>query len=88
MTLSRWKDYEVPDFEGIVHSSGESFAILDGNLSPIEHRKHEDFLSVGIMASRELYPSRYRVRCGEAAEHGSIGVVVLEPVRHFTRRGS
>ncbi len=76
--LARWKDYEVPDFEGVIHASGNAFTFKGGSLSPCDPPKPARFLSVGVLASRELFGGQYRVRCGETTVHGSIGIVVLE----------
>lgn len=78
MNLTRWKDGEVPDFEGIVDASGHAFTLANGRLSPAELPQHNRTLLVGVLASREIFSGRYRVKCGEAAQHGSIGVIVLE----------
>lgn len=82
MILSRWKNHEVPDYEGIIHSTGNAFTFKSGRLSPSDPPKPSHFLSVSIMASLELFGGRYRVSCGEAAQDGSIGVIVLEGIEN------
>ncbi len=78
MNLERWKEYEVPDYEGVIDASGNAFAFMNECLSPGEPPDADRFLSVEVLASHELFGGQYRVRCGEATAHGSIGVIVLE----------
>ncbi|QKY07671.1 hypothetical protein [Janthinobacterium lividum] len=47
-----------------------------------EEQELGSWLNVAILAQEELYGGQYIVKCGEAMEHGSIGVVVLESLQN------
>ena len=83
MLVTRWKnDQEVPDIEGIVSASGTHYEFqTTGLVKSIGAIKPQEWLSVGVLAKRDLFGGRYRVKCGEATAHGSIGVVVLERIQ-------
>lgn len=75
----KWERQEVPAFEGLICAAGDFYEIQDDQLIKASGTfKVTDWLNVAVLAQKELYGGEYIVRCGEAAEHGSIGVVVLE----------
>jgi len=80
MLLNRWKsDQEVPEFYGIFTASGEAYKLNDtGFVRYTDVSEPCSFLDVVVLAKRDLYGGKYRVKCGEAMQHGSIGVIVLE----------
>ena len=82
MFLTRWKNsQEVPEFEGILSASGVAYEFRNTRIFECsEFSKSLTWLSVCVLASQDLYGGKYRVRCGEAAQHGSIGVIVLESI--------
>jgi hypothetical protein len=83
MLVTRWKnDHEVPDIEGIVDASGRLYEFqTTGLVESIDLIKPQKWLSVGVLAKHDLYGGQYRIKCGEATAHGSIGVVVLESIQ-------
>lgn len=82
MISDRWKNFEVPDLEGVVTSSGQTFEFRDGVLIGTEQGLGwRRWLDVSVLASLEILGGRYRVSCGEASAHGSIGVIVLEDMQ-------
>jgi hypothetical protein len=83
MLVTRWKnDQEVPDIEGIVTASGALYEFQTTGLAKSSDViKPQEWLSVGVLAKRDLYAGQYRVKCGEATAHGSIGVVVVESIQ-------
>ena len=82
MFVERWKrNEEVPDFDGILVAFGDSYEFHHtGLLKCLEAPKPTGWLSVTVLASLDLYGGKYRVKCGESAQHGSIGVIVLENI--------
>jgi hypothetical protein len=76
MTLAGWINHQVPDFEGIVHRSGAAFKLFEGRLDPAKLPEQVRLLHVAVLATRNPFGGWYRVKCGEAANHGSIGVIV------------
>src|SRR5579862_8490931 len=78
MALSRWRELEIPDWDGIIDASGDAFRLVNGCLLRTEPPLTVNFIDAVVMASLDLFPGRYRVRCGESCSHGSIGFVVLE----------
>ena len=82
MFVERWKrNEEVPDFDGILSAFGDAYEFHHtGLLKCLEALKPTGWLSVTVLASLDLYGGKYRVKCGEAAQHGSIGVIVLESI--------
>ena len=76
---TKWMNQEVPNVNGLVLAHGELCEVgLIGSASAYGKWEEGDWLNVGILAQEELYGGRFLVKCGEACEHGSIGVVVLE----------
>src|SRR5262249_27966130 len=79
MLAERWKNQEVPEFDGIVCASGERYVFEETSLvRSAEAPAAVRWIDVAILAAKDLHGGQYRVVCGESAAHGSIGVVVLE----------
>lgn len=79
MIQAKWKEHQVPDFDGIVRASGEIYHVdAKGLKDTAAEPTPSAWLDVDVMAERVLAPWPYRIKCGEASAHGSIGVVVLE----------
>jgi hypothetical protein len=81
MITQRWSSFEVPDIEGVVTASGAAYefqgiALVGTDKSLVS----EHWLEVAVLATLDVYGRRYRVKCGEASAHGSIGVIVLEDI--------
>jgi hypothetical protein len=72
----------VRNFNGVMHSNGEIYEVQGASLARLHHEPElGDWLNVAILAQEDLYGGQYVVKCGEALEHGSIGVVVLESLQ-------
>lgn|GEM_PF-3534098 len=83
MIAARWRNQEVPSFNGLVCANGEIYEVQDTRLvSAHEKPKLGSWLNVVVLAQEELYGGQYMVKCGEACEHGSVGVVVLESLQN------
>ena len=80
---AKWKNQEVRGYNGLVCSNGDIYDVHETWMARV-HEKQElgSWLNVAILAQEELYGGQYIVKCGEAAEHGSIGVVVLESLQN------
>ena len=82
MLTARWKNQEVPllhDSAGIFCTSGEAYEVKgNGLLMLTREPKISCWINVAVLAQQELYGGDFVVKCGEAIEHGSIGVIVLE----------
>ncbi len=75
----KWKNQEVPNFNGLVCANGEIYEVQDTRMVRAHGKlKLGGWLNVAVLAEQDLYGGQYIVKCGEAFEHGSIGVVVLE----------
>jgi len=82
MLAAKWKELEVPDVEGITLASGERFTVDAAGLRPLSAPSETNgWLDVVVLDVADLFGGKYRVRCGEATAHGSIGVVVLEDAK-------
>ena len=80
---TKWKNQEVCSHNGLVCSNGDVYEVHETWMARVD--ESQDFggwLNVAILAQQELYGGQYMVKCGEAAEHGSIGVVVLESLQN------
>lgn len=80
---TKWKNQEVRSHNGLVCSNGDIYDVHETSMARVD--ESQDFggwLNVAILAQQELYGGQYMVKCGEAAEHGSIGVVVLESLQN------
>jgi hypothetical protein len=82
MFVERWKSSEeVPDFDGILSASGDAYKFHGtGIIKCAEVSVPSSWLDVLVLASLDLYGGKYRVECGECAQHGSIGVIVFENI--------
>ena len=80
---AKWKNQEVRGYNGLVCSNGDIYDVHKTWMARV-HEKQElgSWLNVAILAQEELYGGQYIVKCGEAVEHGSIGVVVLESLQN------
>ena len=80
---AKWKNQEVRGYNGLVCSNGDIYDVHETWMARV-HEKQElgSWLNVAILAQEELYGGQYIVKCGEAMEHGSIGVVVLESLQN------
>jgi hypothetical protein len=92
----KWLEEKAPDLEGLVTANGDFYEIKTKALNKVEsdqyeltHRQFvkaeklpiiEDWLSVCVNAKFDVSKGKYRVFCGEAANHGSIGFVALQSV--------
>ena len=79
----KWRNQEVRSHNGLVCSNGDVYDVHETSMDRVD--ESQDFggwLNVAILAQEELYGGQYMVKCGEAAEHGSIGVVVLESLQN------
>ncbi|MGK5023322.1 hypothetical protein [Janthinobacterium sp. RB2R34] len=82
MIIAKWQQQEVPDVNGLIDVDGALFTIGDKGLGGSGgHWDGTNWLNVAILAQVELHGGKYLVKCGEAMEHGSAGVVVLESVK-------
>lgn len=80
---AKWKNQEVRSHNGLVCSNGDIYEVHATWMARVhEPQDVGAWLNVAILAQEELYGGQYMVRCGEAAEHGSIGVVVLESLQN------
>ena len=80
---TKWVSQQVRDFNGLVHAAGEIYEVRDTRMARVEENLEPGgWLNVGILAQEALYGGQYVVKCGEALEHGSIGVVVLESLQN------
>ena len=80
---TRWKSQEVRSHNGLLCSNGDLYDVQETSM--VRVREKQDlgaWLNVAILAQEELYGGHYMVKCGEAAEHGSIGVIVLESLQN------
>lgn len=79
----KWKNQEVRNYNGLMCSNGDIYEVHETGMARV-HEKQElgGWLNVAILAQEELYGGQYIVKCGEAMEHGSIGVVVLESLQN------
>lgn len=78
---SRWADLVLPYFEGLLHASGDVYELRGTELYPSKNSPEiGEWINLGINAQRTLDCGQLRVICGEASEHGSIGVIVLEDI--------
>jgi hypothetical protein len=96
LLTQKWQDEETPDLEGIVCANGDFYKIKKKKLAKLAGDHYEmtqsrivkadkmpkikHWLSICRMAQTDLYGGKYRVVCGEAANHGAIGFVVLESI--------
>lgn len=79
MPLSLWSDKQVPHVEGILCATGTIYEFAGSTLKMSSAVLDiESHLNVVILASKILSGGQFSIHCGEALEHGSIGVVVLE----------
>jgi hypothetical protein len=80
---TKWKNQEVRSHNGLVCTNGDIYEVHETWMAKV-HKKQElgSWLNVAILAQEELYGGQYIVKCGEAAEHGSIGVIVLESLQN------
>ena len=81
MLAAHWKNEEVPLFNGLnslVCSSGKIFSFKHNRLVSLAADQACEWVRVGVLATCNLYGGEHVVKCGEAFEHGSIGVIVLE----------
>ncbi len=78
MLLDRYRYEELPDFDGIVDRSNQLYFFRDSELIEYTGEEPNGTLFIVTLASRELYGGSFRVKCGEATNHGSIGWIVLE----------
>ncbi|WP_070219164.1 MULTISPECIES: hypothetical protein [unclassified Janthinobacterium] len=80
---TKWKNQEVRSCIGLLCSNGDLYDVHATRMARVrEKRELGGWLNVAILAQEELYGGQYIVKCGEAAEHGSIGVVVLESLQN------
>lgn len=79
----KWRNQEVRSYNGLMCSNGDIYEVHETWMARV-HEKQElgGWLNVAILAQEELYGGQYIVKCGEAMEHGSIGVVVLESLQN------
>ncbi|MBB3117029.1 hypothetical protein [Pseudoduganella violacea] len=83
MIATKWENQEVRSFNGLVCANGELYAVQDSGMVRVHAgQESDDWLNVAILAQKELSGGQYMVKCGEALEHGSIGVVVLESLQN------
>ena len=78
-----WKHQEVRSYNGPLCTDGDIYELHDTWMAKV-HEKQQlgRWLNVAILAQEEPYGGQYLVKCGEALEHGSIGVVVLESLQN------
>jgi hypothetical protein len=78
--LAQWKNGLMPDREGLYVADGSVYTLIDGRPSPrFESSLDAYWIDADcILAQRTTWDSRYRIKCGESASHGSIGFVALE----------
>ncbi|MEG2032721.1 MAG: hypothetical protein RR376_18895 [Janthinobacterium sp.] len=80
---TKWKNQEVRSYNGLLCSNGDIYDVhASGMASVCEKQELGGWLNVAILAQEELYGGQYIIKCGEAAEHGAIGVVVLESLQN------
>ena len=79
---TKWKNQEVQSYNGLVCANGDMYEVHETCMARV-HEKQQlgSWLNVAILAQEELYGGQYMLKCGEAMEHGSIGVVVLESLQ-------
>ncbi|MGF6118515.1 hypothetical protein ABIE30_003829 [Janthinobacterium lividum] len=79
----KWKNQEVRSYNGLVCTNGDIYEVHETWMAKVhEEQELGSWLNVAILAQEELYGGQYIVKCGEAMEHGSIGVVVLESLQN------
>ncbi|MCL2310607.1 MAG: hypothetical protein FWC42_10160 [Proteobacteria bacterium] len=81
MLAAHWKNEEAPLFNGLnslACSSGKIFSFEHNRLVSLAASDDCEWVSVGVLATRNLYGGEYVVKCGEAFAHGSVGIIVLE----------
>lgn len=78
MLRAKWKEYCVADIEGLTDASGTVYSVGADGFAWSREAGTPGWLHASVLASRELFGGRYRVRVGEVSAHGSIGFVVLE----------
>jgi hypothetical protein len=79
---TKWRSQEVRNFNGVMHFNGAIYEVQGTSLDRLHHEPElGDWLNVAILAQEDLYGGQFVVKCGEALEHGSIGVVVLESLQ-------
>lgn len=75
----KWTNQEAPQFNGMVCANGKFFEVGKTGLSEADNNwENLEWVNVAVLAQKELYGGTYLLKCGEAFEHGSIGVVILE----------
>ncbi|WFR77096.1 hypothetical protein P9875_15335 [Janthinobacterium rivuli] len=80
---TKWKNQEVRSHNGLLCSNGDLYDVHETRMARVREKQElGGWLNVAILAQEELYGGQYMVKCGEAAEHGSIGVVVLESLQN------
>ncbi|PHV18041.1 hypothetical protein GQ37_006665 [Janthinobacterium sp. BJB1] len=80
---TKWKNQEVRSHNGLLCSNGDIYDVQETRMARVREKQElGGWLNVAILAQEELYGGQYIVKCGEAAEHGSIGVVVLESLQN------
>ena len=80
---TKWKNQEVRSHNGLLCSNGDLYDVHETRMARVREKQElGGWLNVAILAQEELYGGQYLVKCGEAAEHGSIGVVVLESLQN------
>ena len=79
---TKWKNQEVRSHNGLLCSNGDIYDVHETSMTRVREKQDlGGWLNVAILAQEELYGGQYIVKCGEAAEQGSIGVVVLESLQ-------
>ena len=80
---TKWKNQEVRNDNGLMCSNGDIYEVHETGMARAQEKQElGGWFNVAILAQEELYGGQYIVKCGEAMEHGSIGVVVLESLQN------
>ena len=80
---AKWKNQQVRSYNGLLCSNGDIYDVHETGMAGLREKQElGGWLNVAILAQEELYGGQYIVKCGEAMEHGSIGVVVLESLQN------
>ncbi|WP_256081193.1 hypothetical protein [Massilia sp. YIM B04103] len=83
MIATKWDNQEVRSFNGLACANGDFYEVQESGMVRVHAgQESDDWLNVAILAQEELFGGQYMVKCGEALEHGSIGVVVLESLQN------
>ncbi|MDQ4624572.1 hypothetical protein [Janthinobacterium lividum] len=79
----KWKNQEVRSYNGLVCCNGDIYEVHETSMARVREKPEIGaWLNVAILAQEELHGGQYIVKCGEAMEHGAIGVVVLESLQN------